>query len=349
MSRTRIVKGNITEITGGNYKVYSKENIENIGSKVIQVGKEGGVSYGEPEKFKEHDNKTCNYNPPPIGKGTCDYYTERFKNFMKRHPDCLHTPPVYYYGSLRDIKEKGKLSEYEKTIIRLKALAKMRLSIFGDVNGHVEIEAAERQRLKEDNMLPQYVKGNRTVIPTPHASYGYKYCTAFTNELMPKLTKTGQDWLKKAKMDLQTYMEQGVVDKKYISKYNKPYNKKNKFYFEKGKLKGKINHEILVFFYNNIELNNTKFQSFAFATHPDAYNPESMSKLPVNDLIRILLTPEIKEWVGTETWEQAWIMAKNMNYESVTKSTWVQLKEDTRKIIEKQGNKLKHYWDEIFK
>lgn len=49
MSRTRIVKGSITKITGGNYKVYSRDNIENIGSKVIQVGKEGGVTYGEPE------------------------------------------------------------------------------------------------------------------------------------------------------------------------------------------------------------------------------------------------------------------------------------------------------------
>lgn len=43
MSRTRIVKGNITKIIGGNYKRYSKDDIVNIGSKVIQVGKEGGV------------------------------------------------------------------------------------------------------------------------------------------------------------------------------------------------------------------------------------------------------------------------------------------------------------------
>ena len=56
MSRKRIVKGNITKIIGGDYKRYSKDDIENIGSKVIQVGKEGGVSYGEAEKFV----------PPPL-------------------------------------------------------------------------------------------------------------------------------------------------------------------------------------------------------------------------------------------------------------------------------------------
>ncbi len=50
MSRTRIVKGNITKIIGGDYKRYSKEDIENIGSKVIQVGKEGGVIYGKNEE-----------------------------------------------------------------------------------------------------------------------------------------------------------------------------------------------------------------------------------------------------------------------------------------------------------
>lgn len=50
MSRTRIVKGNVTKIIGGDYKRYSKEGIENIGSNVIQIGKEGGVSYGEPNE-----------------------------------------------------------------------------------------------------------------------------------------------------------------------------------------------------------------------------------------------------------------------------------------------------------
>ncbi|MDR2237203.1 MAG: hypothetical protein LBE92_13865 [Chryseobacterium sp.] len=51
MSRTRIVKGNITKIVGGNYKIYSKENIENYSAqKVVQVGKEKGVLYGNPEE-----------------------------------------------------------------------------------------------------------------------------------------------------------------------------------------------------------------------------------------------------------------------------------------------------------
>lgn len=52
MSRTRIVKGKITKIIGGNYKIYSREHIENIGGKVIQIGKENGVFYGKSETPK---------------------------------------------------------------------------------------------------------------------------------------------------------------------------------------------------------------------------------------------------------------------------------------------------------
>ncbi|MCS4305089.1 hypothetical protein [Chryseobacterium sp. BIGb0232] len=349
MSRTRIVKGKITEIVENDYNIFSESNIvDNAAEMVTDKGERNGVIYGKTKTFEGLGTKSCDYIPPSVGKGSCNYYVDRFKNFMKRHTDCLHTPPVYYYGPLRDIKEKGKLSEYEKAVIRLKVLAQMKLSIFGNVDGHVEIDAAEKKRLQEDNALPQYTKGNKNVIPTPNGSYGYKYCTSFTNELMPRLTKAGQAWLNQAKMDLQTYMEQGVVDKYYISKYNTTYNIKNNLTKSNGvtpfEPKTKIN-----LFYNNIELNNTKFQSFAFATHPDAYNPKKMSILPVQDLFRILLTPDMKEWMGKETWEQAWTMAKNMDYGSVTKASWEELKKDTKESLESAGNKLKSYWDEIFK
>lgn len=57
MSRIRIVKGNITKIIGGNYKRYSHSDIENIGEKVIQVGKEDGVCYGKAEEPSEAEIK----------------------------------------------------------------------------------------------------------------------------------------------------------------------------------------------------------------------------------------------------------------------------------------------------
>ncbi|NRS93753.1 hypothetical protein [Frigoriflavimonas asaccharolytica] len=67
MSRTRIVKGSVTKIVGKSYKIYSKENIENYSAKkIIQVGKEGGVLYGEPETPPEIP---IVYGEAPILKG----------------------------------------------------------------------------------------------------------------------------------------------------------------------------------------------------------------------------------------------------------------------------------------
>lgn len=82
MSRTRIVKGNITKIIGGNYRVYSKEGIVNRGSQVIQTGKEGGVVYGEP---KAPPKPPMMDYPEPVLKGDvifCNgYLSSPKKNF----------------------------------------------------------------------------------------------------------------------------------------------------------------------------------------------------------------------------------------------------------------------------
>jgi hypothetical protein len=34
-----------------------------------------------------------------------------------------------------------------------------------------------------------------------------------------------------------------------------------------------------------------------------------------------MLTPDIKEWFGSETWQQAWTMAKNLNYKTIAEAT----------------------------
>lgn len=76
-----------------------------------------------------------------------------------------------------------------------------------------------------------------------------------------------------------------------------------------------IKEENMSSFYTNIELNNKKFQEFAFATHPDAYNPKKMSELPISELFDILLTPDYEEYVGENykaTLWQAAIVVGNM-------------------------------------
>lgn len=291
----------------------------------------------------------CRYSVEAKAIGDCNYYIERFKNFMERHPSCAHNPPVYYFGEMREI---GKLSHGEKMFIMLTTVP-TRISITGQTDASRAIQEAETRKLEEDRRSPyQYTRRAVTKVPSPDQSYGYKYCSKFTSELMPKLTVAGKAWLRQARYDLQVYMEQGAVNLYYISKYNTSYNKLNGFHSTNGA----VNREKVSLHYTNIELNNTKFQSFVFATHPDAYNPQKMSSLPVHDLIRILLTPDMKEWLGAETWEQAWIMARNMDYGSISKSSWEQLKTDTKSVIDgakrtlsKAKDSLSTYWDEIFK
>ena len=55
MSRTRIVGGKITEIIGGDYKIYSKGPIEYISNDEIIITGKNGITYGEPESIKLED------------------------------------------------------------------------------------------------------------------------------------------------------------------------------------------------------------------------------------------------------------------------------------------------------
>ena len=273
------------------------------------------IRFGEYTPTDRKATKECKYIPPPIPQGTCSYYQSRFTNFMKRHSDCQHEPPVYYYGPL---SEMGEISAMEKLKIRLSTLP-THSAFTGQTDGQRAVKEAEKDRMRKDmNSSYKYEREDKILVPRPEESYGYKYCELFTNELMPKLTIDGKKWLKQVKIDLQILMKKGVVNRSYVSKLSKDYNITNGLTTEEGKkIKGNIKS-----FYTNIELNNKRFQNFAFASHPDAYNPEVMSKLPAHDLIRIMLTPDLKEWLGSETWEQAWTMSKNMDYGTITKSTW---------------------------
>lgn len=134
---------------------------------------------------------------------------------------------------------------------------------------------------------------------------------------MPKLTERGQVWLTESKNKLQKYMENGVIDKTYIAEYEiilldilednfndnfEPSILERIQYINNPKALEKIRKEKIDKYYTNIELDNGRFQEFAFATHPDAYNPLKMQTLPLRDLIRVALTPDLREWFGEGWW-----------------------------------------------
>ena len=58
MSRTRIIKGKLTEIVHRDYNIYSASSIiDNAAGEITEKGVEKGVSYGNPEKPSEGEIK----------------------------------------------------------------------------------------------------------------------------------------------------------------------------------------------------------------------------------------------------------------------------------------------------
>jgi len=105
-----------------------------------------------------------------------------------------------------------------------------------------------------------------------------------------KMTPDGQDWLKNTLINLQKNMEKGLK--------------------------------------TTNECDNMAMREMAFKTHVPAYDPKAMSGLPLSDLSKIGITPDHEEWWGKGagmTWEQAWDVAKDMDYGNVydaTKEDW---------------------------
>lgn len=258
--------------------------------------------------YKEHEEKAkyvCKRTPPPCPqRGDEEYYVWRFNNFMERHVDCAHEPPVYYYGLLEDSKILDQKVKDEE--------AKIHLNLKQYVLG------LDKELLKRQKIVKEYEKNDRPVKPDIGKSYGYKYCLAFGKLLSPKLSDQGQQWVKKTLNNLQENMESGVVKLEWVSNRNKSFTEKNNLNDEDIKSK----------FYKDIELNDARFRKFAFATHPDAYIDAGIEKLPLKDLLLITSTPDIDEWWERDTWIQAYIVAKKVAEEKIK-----QLKEFIRKIF----------------
>lgn len=90
-------------------------------------------------------------------------------------------------------------------------------------------------------------------------NYGDKYIRRFSAVTNSELSSAGKTWLQKARYNLQSLMEQGLR--------NNP----------------------------NIELNNSKFQQFAFSSHVPAYVNAGILGLDFLDKTYILTTPDIKD------------------------------------------------------
>ena len=105
--------------------------------------------------------------------------------------------------------------------------------------------------------------------PDYYLDYGDKYIQRFTNELNPKLSSAGQEWLDEARLNLQLAIEEKLETDPQI------------------------------------ELDNKNFTSFAFDSHVPAYENAGLFKLPVTDLILIGTTPDMADLLSSDGIRQA--------------------------------------------
>ena len=100
--------------------------------------------------------------------------------------------------------------------------------------------------------------------PTYYLGYGDVYVRRFTEVLSPELSKQGQDWLVQARKNLQIAIEDELASNP------------------------------------GIELDDEAFTAFAYDTHSRAYLDAGLTDLPIADLIRVAVTPNLSDTLNAK-------------------------------------------------
>jgi len=100
--------------------------------------------------------------------------------------------------------------------------------------------------------------------PSYYLGYGDVYVRRFTEVLSPELSRQGQDWLVQARKNLQAAIEDELARNPAI------------------------------------ELDDEAFTAFAYDTHSRAYLDAGLTSLPVDDLIRVAVTPNLSDTLNAK-------------------------------------------------
>lgn len=156
----------------------------------------------------------------------------------------------------------------------------------------LEINSTDSDWSRHGNFMMRHI-GCGHKPPSYYVSYGYYYCSTYGAKLYPTLTPAGQAWLRNARWYLQKNMEKGLMQ-----------NMKGDQIQMSSLKPGNGSFSMAVQQYA-LELDEDTFKAFAFKTHPLAYLDGGLADLPVVDLAKITMQPNIQEWGDGRTWEQA--------------------------------------------
>ncbi len=118
-------------------------------------------------------------------------------------------------------------------------------------------------------------------VPDYYLDYGNKYIRRFTDELYPKLSNEGKKWLIEARRFLQLYMEDGFKQ-----------NLNSLEVVTQSSVHPKTIATTKTPKTESLELDNDRFRSFAYGTHPAAYIDGGLYNLTLGDLWEVGWTPD---------------------------------------------------------
>ena len=149
-------------------------------------------------------------------------------------------------------------------------------------------------RWRHDNFLDRHPELEQTCsdcIPDYYLDYGERYVIKFTDDLYPKLSNRGKEWLVRARLNLQVAIEDH------------------------------IRTDGLAFAL--LEENPSLFRKFAFDSHADAYLDAGLADLPLTDLMKIGTTPSIKDLLSKDGTMQVFQISNALGKDRVKKINYL--------------------------
>jgi hypothetical protein len=249
------------------------------------------TSYMTPTDYKQRalvERSVCDKTVPPAAEfivGTCPYY------YRPLHGGYWETvEKVSVSSTWEAVKAWANFWDPYKDHATFATLLHRREKL-------IEAESTDSDWSRHGNFMMRHI-GCGHKPPSYYVSYGYYYCSTYGAKLKPRLSEEGKVWLDNARWYLQRNLEKGLKQNmagdtiKITSE--KPGN-------------GDVTMSVPKY---ELELDDDKFKTFAFKTHPLAYLDGGLAELPVWDLGRIGMQPNIQEWADKRTFEQAFDSAK---------------------------------------
>lgn len=174
--------------------------------------------------------------------------------------DLKFTPSLPLHVSLRLSPQPGRPTRLAPDDLQLSAAARVASQAVPAPAMIPPLGRLDFYRRRHEDFVARHPE-----LPPPsyYLDYGDKYIRRFTEVLNPTLTPAGQAWLAQARLNLQVAIATELARDPAA--------------------------------FDQLEQDDPAFKDFAYATHSKAYLDAGMAELPLKDLIKIGMTPDVSD------------------------------------------------------